>query len=88
MARGGEGPDGGHRSTPICWSIRAISKPPDGRFHKSSISSTTPLCERPSCGDDALGAAPPFVSRHGFGVFAWYRIALGGLALALLVLLR
>ena len=29
-----------------------------------------------------------FVSRHGFGVFAWYRIALGGLALALLVLLR
>jgi undecaprenyl-diphosphatase len=29
-----------------------------------------------------------FVSRHGFGVFAWYRIALGGVALALLVLLR
>jgi undecaprenyl-diphosphatase len=29
-----------------------------------------------------------FVSRHGFGVFAWYRIALGALALALLVLLR
>jgi undecaprenyl-diphosphatase len=29
-----------------------------------------------------------FVSRHGFGVFAWYRIALGGLALGLLVLLR
>jgi undecaprenyl-diphosphatase len=29
-----------------------------------------------------------FVSRHGFGVFAWYRIALGSLALALLVLLR
>jgi undecaprenyl pyrophosphate phosphatase UppP len=29
-----------------------------------------------------------FVSRHGFGVFAWYRIVLGGLALALLVMLR
>jgi undecaprenyl-diphosphatase len=29
-----------------------------------------------------------FVSRHGFGVFAWYRIVIGGLALALLVLLR
>jgi undecaprenyl-diphosphatase len=29
-----------------------------------------------------------FVSRHGFGVFAWYRIAIGVLALALLVLLR
>src|SRR5216683_655876 len=29
-----------------------------------------------------------FVSRHGFGVFAWYRIALGGVALTLLVLLR
>jgi len=29
-----------------------------------------------------------FVSRHGFGVFAWYRIVLGGVALALLVLLR
>jgi undecaprenyl-diphosphatase len=29
-----------------------------------------------------------FVSRHGFGVFAWYRIALGAFALALLVLLR
>jgi undecaprenyl-diphosphatase len=26
-----------------------------------------------------------FVSRHGFGVFAWYRIAIGGLALVLLV---
>jgi undecaprenyl-diphosphatase len=25
-----------------------------------------------------------FVSRHGFGVFAWYRIAIGALALALL----
>lgn len=29
-----------------------------------------------------------FVSRHGFGVFAWYRIALGALALSMLVLLR
>ena len=29
-----------------------------------------------------------FVSRHGFGVFAWYRIVLGGLALVLLALLR
>jgi undecaprenyl-diphosphatase len=29
-----------------------------------------------------------FVSRYGFGVSAWYRIALGSLALALLVLLR
>jgi undecaprenyl-diphosphatase len=29
-----------------------------------------------------------FVSRHGFGVFAWYRIAIGGLALALLVTMR
>ena len=29
-----------------------------------------------------------FVSRHGFGVFAWYRIVVGGLALVLLVLLR
>jgi undecaprenyl-diphosphatase len=27
-----------------------------------------------------------FISRHGFGVFAWYRIALGSLALALLFL--
>ena len=27
-----------------------------------------------------------FISRHGFGVFAWYRIALGALALALLVM--
>jgi undecaprenyl-diphosphatase len=26
-----------------------------------------------------------FISRHGFGLFAWYRIALGALALALLV---
>src|SRR5262249_47301621 len=25
-----------------------------------------------------------FVSRHGFGVFAWYRIAIGAVALALL----
>jgi undecaprenyl-diphosphatase len=29
-----------------------------------------------------------FVSRHGFGVFAWYRIAIGSLALALLVMWR
>ncbi len=29
-----------------------------------------------------------FVSRHGFGVFAWYRIALGGVALALLFMAR
>lgn len=27
-----------------------------------------------------------FISRHGFGVFAWYRIALGALALALLLM--
>jgi undecaprenyl-diphosphatase len=27
-----------------------------------------------------------FISRHGFAVFAWYRIALGALALALLVM--
>jgi undecaprenyl-diphosphatase len=27
-----------------------------------------------------------FVSRHGFGVFAWYRIAIGALALALLLM--
>lgn len=27
-----------------------------------------------------------FVSRHGFGVFAWYRIALGALALGLLLM--
>ena len=27
-----------------------------------------------------------FISRHGFGVFAWYRIAIGALALALLFL--
>jgi undecaprenyl-diphosphatase len=26
-----------------------------------------------------------FISRHGFGAFAWYRIAVGGLALALLM---
>jgi undecaprenyl-diphosphatase len=29
-----------------------------------------------------------FVSRHGFGVFAWYRIAIGGVALALLIASR
>jgi undecaprenyl-diphosphatase len=29
-----------------------------------------------------------FVSRHGFGVFAWYRIAIGSIALLLLVLSR
>jgi undecaprenyl-diphosphatase len=29
-----------------------------------------------------------FVSRHGFGVFAWYRIVIGSLALVLLVLAR
>jgi undecaprenyl-diphosphatase len=29
-----------------------------------------------------------FVSRHGFGVFAWYRIAIGALAVALLITLR
>jgi undecaprenyl-diphosphatase len=29
-----------------------------------------------------------FVSRHGFGVFAWYRIAIGLVALLLLVMLR
>jgi undecaprenyl-diphosphatase len=27
-----------------------------------------------------------FVSRHGFGVFAWYRIAVGALALVLLLM--
>lgn len=27
-----------------------------------------------------------FISRHGFGVFAWYRIAIGALALALLLM--
>ena len=27
-----------------------------------------------------------FVSRHGFGVFAWYRIAVGALALGLLLM--
>ena len=26
-----------------------------------------------------------FISRHGFGVFAWYRIAVGALALVLLL---
>jgi len=29
-----------------------------------------------------------FVSRHGFGVLAWYRIVIGSLALVLLVLAR
>jgi undecaprenyl-diphosphatase len=29
-----------------------------------------------------------FVSRHGFGVFAWYRIAIGSIALLLLVMSR
>lgn len=29
-----------------------------------------------------------FISRHGFAIFAWYRIALGALALALLVMHR
>ena len=29
-----------------------------------------------------------FVSRHGFGVFAWYRIAIGAVALALLFMAR
>ena len=28
-----------------------------------------------------------FISRHGFGVFAWYRIAVGALALGLLIAL-
>jgi undecaprenyl-diphosphatase len=27
-----------------------------------------------------------FISRHGFGVFAWYRIAIGALALVLLIM--
>jgi undecaprenyl-diphosphatase len=31
-----------------------------------------------------VGAFVSFISRHGFGVFAWYRIAIGALALALL----
>ncbi|WP_421997657.1 undecaprenyl-diphosphate phosphatase [Reyranella sp.] len=31
-----------------------------------------------------VGPFVRFISRHGFGVFAWYRIALGALALALL----
>jgi len=26
-----------------------------------------------------------FISRHGFGVFAWYRIVVGALALVLLL---
>ena len=37
----------------------------------------------------ALAVVKPFVrfvSRHGFGVFAWYRIAVGALALVLLVM--
>ena len=29
-----------------------------------------------------------FVSRHGFGAFAWYRIAIGSVALLLLVMSR
>ena len=33
-----------------------------------------------------VGAFVRFISRHGFGVFAWYRIAIGALALALLYL--
>ena len=32
-----------------------------------------------------VGAFVRFISRHGFGVFAWYRIAIGTLALALLL---
>jgi undecaprenyl-diphosphatase len=31
-----------------------------------------------------VGAFVRFISRHGFGIFAWYRIAIGALALALL----
>jgi undecaprenyl-diphosphatase len=27
-----------------------------------------------------------FISRHGFGVFAWYRIVVGVLAIALLLM--
>jgi undecaprenyl-diphosphatase len=33
-----------------------------------------------------VGAFVRFISRHGFGVFAWYRIAVGALALVLLVM--
>ena len=33
-----------------------------------------------------VGAFVRFISRHGFAVFAWYRIALGALALALLIM--
>jgi undecaprenyl-diphosphatase len=33
-----------------------------------------------------VGAFVRFISRHGFAVFAWYRIAIGALALALLVM--
>jgi undecaprenyl-diphosphatase len=32
-----------------------------------------------------VGPFVAFISRHGFAVFAWYRIALGGLALVLLL---
>ena len=33
-----------------------------------------------------VGAFVRFISRHGFVVFAWYRIAIGALALALLLM--
>lgn len=33
-----------------------------------------------------VGAFVRFISRHGFGVFAWYRIAIGFVALALLLM--
>ena len=33
-----------------------------------------------------VGAFVRFISRHGFTVFAWYRIAIGALALALLLM--
>jgi undecaprenyl-diphosphatase len=33
-----------------------------------------------------VGPFVRFISRHGFGVFAWYRIALGALALVLLLI--
>jgi undecaprenyl-diphosphatase len=33
-----------------------------------------------------VGAFVRFISRHGFAVFAWYRIAIGALALALLLM--
>lgn len=33
-----------------------------------------------------VGAFVRFISRHGFGVFAWYRIAIGALALVLLLM--